>query len=130
MENWDEWKERLQVFLHAKDYKPLKLKELCFLMEIKGDDRDDFLELLNTMEREGAIVRTKQNRYMPLPKGILTGDFMGSRKGYGFVRVEGYDEDFFIPEHGVNGVFKLAVACRRKTADSVGYERQRDVQAR
>ena len=106
MENWDEWKERLQVFLHAKDYKPLKLKELCFLMEIKGDDRDDFLELLNTMEREGAIVRTKQNRYMPLPKGMLTGDFMGSRKGYGFVRVEGYDEDFFIPEHGVNGAFQ------------------------
>ncbi len=105
-ERFDEWKGRLQAFLHAKEYKPMRLKELCFLMEITSEDRDEFLQLLNDMEAQGEIVRTKNNRYMPLPKDMLTGDYMGSRKGYGFVRVAGYEEDFFIPEHGVNGAFQ------------------------
>ena len=37
---------------------------------------------------------------------MLTGEFYGSKKGYGFVRVPGYDEDFFIPEKSVNGAFQ------------------------
>ena len=62
-ERFDEWKERLQAFLHAKEYKPMRLKELCFLMEITSEDRDEFLQLLNDMEAQGEIVRTKNNRY-------------------------------------------------------------------
>ncbi len=106
MEKNEEWKERLFAFLNTKEYKPMRLKELCFLMEIPSGERDEFLDLLNSLEKDGELVRTKNNRYMPLPKDMLTGDFMGSRKGYGFVRVTGYDEDFFIPEHDVNGAFQ------------------------
>ena len=102
----EEWKDRLLTILHTKDFKPAKLKELCFLLEIRGEERDDFLDLLNDLIRDGEIVCTKNNRYMARPKETLVGEYMGTRKGYGFVRVSGYDEDFFIPEKGVNGAFQ------------------------
>ena len=102
----EEWKDRLLNILNTKDFKPAKLKELCFLLEIRGEERDDFLDLLNDMIRNGEIVCTKNNRYMARPKETLVGEYMGTRKGYGFVRVSGYDEDFFIPEKGVNGAFQ------------------------
>ena len=106
MEQREEWKERLMAFLQTKEYKPLRFKELCFLMDIRGEDRDEFLDLLNDLIREGEIVCSKNNRYLPRPKDTLTGEYMGTKKGYGFVRVTGYDEDFFIPEKGVNGAFQ------------------------
>ena len=102
----EEWKDRLLNILNTKDFKPAKLKELCFLLEIRGEERDDFLDLLNDMIRNGEIVCTKNNRYMARPKETLVGEYMGTRKGYGFVRVSGYDEDFFIPEKSVNGAFQ------------------------
>ena len=46
MEQREEWKERLMAFLQTKEYKPLRFKELCFLMDIRGEDRDEFLDLL------------------------------------------------------------------------------------
>ncbi len=96
----------MKRLLQQKTLKPMRLKELLFLMEVKGDDRDEYLQFLNDLCDEGVLVRTKNGRYMPPEKGVLTGEFMGSRKGFGFVRVEGEDDDFFIPEHAVNGAFQ------------------------
>ena len=101
-----EWKERLLALLHTKDYKPMRLKDLCFVMGITGGERDDFLDLLNVLIREGEIVCSKNNRYLARSRDSLVGEYIGTRKGYGFVRVPGYDEDFFIPEKGVNGAFQ------------------------
>lgn len=36
---------------------------------------------------------------------ILTGKFIGNSKGFGFVEVEGREEDLFIPEDRTNGAF-------------------------
>ena len=101
-----EWEQSLQTLMQRKDYKPMKLKELCYLLEITGDERDEFLQYLTDSVNSGRLVRTKHDRYLLPPKDVLTGEFNGSRKGFGFVRVPGYDEDFFIPEHAVNGAFQ------------------------
>jgi len=100
------WKERLLEILGKKGIKPLKLKELIFLMEIEGEDRDDYIQLLDDLVNDGTLVRTKNGHYMLPPKNCYSGEFFGSRKGFGFVRVPGFDEDFFIPEHGINGAFQ------------------------
>ncbi len=100
------WKDQLKMLMSRKDYKPMKLKELCFLLEVTGADRDEFLDLLNTLCSDGTLVRTRHDRYLLPPGDVLTGEFFGSKKGFGFVRVEGYEEDFFIPEKSVNGAFQ------------------------
>ena len=105
-ERMQEWRERLLAIMQTKEYKPMRLKELCFLMGITGGERDDFLDLLNDLIREGEIVCSKNNRYLPRSKDSLVGEYIGTKKGYGFVRVPGYEEDFFIPEKGVNGAFQ------------------------
>lgn len=101
-----EWREKLLAVMQSKEYKPMRLKELCFLMGIIGEDRELFLDLLNILIREGEIVCSRNNRYLPRSKDSLVGEYIGTRKGYGFVRVPGYEEDFFIPEKGVNGAFQ------------------------
>ena len=101
-----EWREKLLTVMQTKEYKPMRLKELCFLMGISGEDRELFLDLLNNLIREGEIVCSRNNRYLPRSKDSLVGEYIGTRKGYGFVRVPGYEEDFFIPEKCVNGAFQ------------------------
>ena len=101
-----DWRERLLSLMQSKEYKPMRLKDLCYVLGITGGQRDDFLDLLNNLIREGEIVCSRNNRYLPRSKDSLVGEYIGTRKGYGFVRVPGYEEDFFIPEKSVNGAFQ------------------------
>ncbi|MCM1101689.1 MAG: ribonuclease R [Clostridium sp.] len=43
--------------------------------------------------------------YVREDDNILTGTFIGHAKGFGFVEVEGLQEDLFVPEDKVNGAF-------------------------
>ena len=79
------------------DYRPLKFKELCYLLDVSGEEeKQKFLEMLNTLCDEVKIIKTKNNRYMLPPKGVLVGIYSGTKRGFGFVTVEGYEEDFFV----------------------------------
>ena len=89
--------ERLLDRMAEKDYKPSRYKELKNFFEIDDEDDDKFLKLLTDMEDEVSIVKTKNNRYMLPPDNVLVGTFLSTRRGFGFVSVEGYSDDFFIP---------------------------------
>ena len=79
------------------DYRPLKFKELCYLLDVSDEEeKQKFLEMLNTLCDEVKIIKTKNNRYMLPPKGVLVGIYSGTKRGFGFVTVEGYEEDFFV----------------------------------
>ncbi len=49
------------------------------------------------MSLNGGKVHSKQN--------MVVGTFIGNARGFGFVQVEGRDEDIFIPEEYVHGAF-------------------------
>jgi len=122
-----EWNESLKTLMQRKDYKPMKLKELCYLLEITGDERDEFLQYLTDSVNSGKLVRTKHDRYMLPPKNVLTGEFSGSKRGFGFVRVPGYDEDFFIPEFAVNGAFQGDTVMIRINPENRGPRTEAEV---
>ena len=90
--------EKLREQMSQPDYRPLKFKELCYLYEITTEEeKEAFLEYINRLCDDVKLVKTKNNRYMLPPKGMLVGIYSSTRRGFGFVTVEGYDEDFFIP---------------------------------
>ena len=90
--------EKLKTQMSENNYRPLKYKELCYLYDISSEeDKTDFLNLLNKLCDEVKLIKTKNDRYMLPPRGVMVGIYNSTRRGFGFVTVEGYDEDFFIP---------------------------------
>lgn len=77
-------KEQLIDYMDEKSYKPLTAQELINALEVS--DVEEFLALLNTMEKEGAIVLTRKHRYgLPEKMGLIVGRLQGHPRGYGFV---------------------------------------------
>ena len=62
------------------------------------------LDVLNSLEEEGLIYKTRKDKYMLFEKShLLKGKLSVNKRGYGFVSVEGIMDDFFIEESNLNG---------------------------
>lgn len=88
-------------------YSPMKEKELAIFMQVKPEDRANLKEALNELLSEGKLQITKRGKYLkadPL-KEALVGTFISHPKGFGFVEVEGREQDFYIPENETLGAF-------------------------
>lgn len=58
------------------------------------------------MDTNGTEKRDK-GKYQKNSSEVLTGTFISNSKGFGFVEIEGREEDLFIPENYTNGAFHL-----------------------
>ena len=97
-------RENLLAFMQELAYKPMDIKELSKIFDIKKKERPEFEELLNQMEKDGQIVKNRTEHYgIPERMGLVVGKFQGHHKGYGFVIAEVERPDIFIPSSNVNG---------------------------
>lgn len=103
MSNCEERKKKILQVINDKHYKPLKQKELAFLLQVLPEDREEFREILAQLVREGKILLTKRGKYQSLSDVTKIGMFIGNQRGFGFVSVEGEEEDYFIPEYATYG---------------------------
>lgn len=88
-------------------YVPMKEKELAAFMQVKPEERENLKRILENLLAEGKLQITKRGKYLKgdgKPEG-LTGTFISNARGFGFVEIEGREQDLFIPEEGVNGAF-------------------------
>lgn len=100
-------KKRICELVEDECYVPMKEKELALFMQVEPSDRQELKDILGELVKEGKLTLTKRGKYM---KGQgrpseLTGTFISNARGFGFVEIEGYDEDLYIPEEEVNGAF-------------------------
>ncbi len=86
-------------------YVPMKEKELAMFLSVAKEDRDKFHRILQELLNEGRLTVTGKGKYKKADGRLLTGTFVGNAKGFGFVEIEGREEDLFIPEDKVNGAF-------------------------
>lgn len=93
----DEIKEKLYSFICDKQYKPMKLKDIRFLLQVNDSDKKKVEEALNELVKEGKITITPKGKYKKTDDNLKAGIFIGNKKGFGFVRVDGEKEDYFIP---------------------------------
>ncbi len=108
-------KEKLIDFMHHKDYRPMKVKELMMILEVPMQEREELEEILQELRLEGKVIRTKKGKYIiPEKLNMIVGIFQGHPRGYGFlIQEDPTVEDIFIPAEGVNGALhKDRVICR------------------
>ncbi len=90
-----------------EQYVPMKEKELAVLMQVSPADRETFRKALDALLTEGRIQLTRQGRYVKPDENRPVGTFISHARGFGFVEVEGYEEDFFIPDDKTGGAFHM-----------------------
>jgi ribonuclease R len=63
--------------------------------------------VLDSLVSDGSIGVSKKGKYGKPDNTAVVGIFESTRRGFGFVVVEGMEEDIFIPEEAVNGAFHM-----------------------
>ncbi|MBU3181546.1 ribonuclease R [Clostridium psychrophilum] len=97
-------KENLISFMTEQTYKPMNIGGLYKAFDIRKKDMKEFKTLLNKMEVDGDIVKSKTEYYgIPENMGFVVGKFQGHQRGFGFVIAEIERPDVFIPADNVNG---------------------------
>ena len=94
-------------------YVPMKEKELATFMQVLPEFRDDLRQVLDELLSEGKVRVTAKGKYIKCTnlaardKEVLEGTFISHAKGFGFVEIEGRDEDLYIPEGKTGTAFHL-----------------------
>lgn len=91
-------KQVLEGLMSDKQYVPMKLKELAMILQVPKETRGELLEVLDELIRDGKIEVSKRGKYRIAEMPLLTGRLVGNARGFGFVEVEGREEDIFISE--------------------------------
>ena len=111
-------KDMLVSLFEEKSYVPMKLKELAIFLEIPKARREELKEVLDSLLEEGRIGISKKGRYGKAQDFARVGIFSGHAKGFGFVTIEGQEQDIFIPSE------KTAGAMHRDNVQVVIQEEQ------
>lgn len=101
----EERKNKICELVEAEFYRPMKEKEIAAFMQVDRAEREELSNLLQELLLQGRLMLTPKGKYVKGDGSILTGTFIGNAKGFGFVEVEGREEDLFIPENRTGGAF-------------------------
>jgi ribonuclease R len=98
-------KEKILAFMREEAYKPMTAEELALIFDIDKSEWQKFYKILDDMEQDGQIIKTRKERYgIPERMNLVVGRLQGHSKGYGFVIPDKEGEpDIFIPAEGING---------------------------
>ena len=101
----EEQKQKILNLMKDEDYVPLKAKEIAILMRVPKKEYNDFLEVLGELELELRIQKNRKNRYKLVDKTYYDGIYKKNQKGYGFVRLEGEEDEVYISkENSLNAL--------------------------
>ena len=100
---FEQRKNSIRDMIYDPDYIPLKLKEMAYLMDVPHKDRGALKEVMDALVRDGSVELTAKGKYIKPENHNVTGVFTANARGFGFVTVEGEEEDIFIPATQVNG---------------------------
>lgn len=114
-----------ELICSNKHYVPMKEKELAMLLQVPKEEREALKEVLEALVQTGKIVCQKNGKYSKSGDDLLTGTFEAAAgKGFGFVRIEGRQNDIYIHENNVNGAFDKDTVQIRITAQAQDGRRE------
>lgn len=102
-EELEEKKERVLGFVTSKEYKAMSVKEMAMVLQVPSRERKDLREVLEALASEGKLTIDLRGKVKPLPADVKVGKFMATQRGFGFVRVEGEEDDIFVPGDYLKG---------------------------
>ena len=102
-EAFEKRKKVINDLIHDKFYTPMKAKEIAMLLNIPKENRPDLQQILDALVLEGKIGVSKKGKYGRAENTAIVGKFVSHPKGFGFVEIEGEEDDVFISEKDTNG---------------------------
>ncbi len=99
----EEKKKIIYNYIASEEYKPMKMKEMAGFLQVPRNEKDDLRQVLESLVLDGKIVVDSKGKIRVGLENFVTGTFLGTSKGFGFVSVDGEDEDIFIPERETKG---------------------------
>ena len=94
--SFEEHRQIILDLMNDELYVPMKEKELAIILQVEPEDRAELKAVLNSLLAEGRIAISKRGKYTKQDVKPITGTFISHQKGFGFVEVEGVEEDYFI----------------------------------
>lgn len=91
-------KEMIEALMREPSYVPMKLKELAILLDVPKNRREELREVVDQLVLEGKVGVSRKGKYGKPDTFAVAGTYTGNARGFGFVSVEGMDQDVFIPE--------------------------------
>lgn len=120
-----ERKKMIYQFICDELYVPMKVKEIAVILNVPKTQRGELQEVLDALVAEGKIEVSAKGKYTKAESKFLTGVFTAHPRGFGFVTVEGEDDDIFISESQVNGAFHMdTVQVELLRGESKGRRRE------
>ncbi len=105
-ENKGRRKKVIYEFICSDIYVPMKIKELAIMFQVPKEQRNELKAVLDELESEGKIEVTAKKKYIKGKGGRLVGVFTAHERGFGFVTIEGREQDIFISRDDVNGALQ------------------------
>ena len=102
---FEERKKIMYEFISDPRYVPMKQKELAVILQVAKEDREELSRALEELLGEGKIELSKRGRYSKAQPRKAVGVFTSHAKGFGFVSVEGLEQDIFIGENDTGDAF-------------------------
>lgn len=99
----DKRKEIICELMEDDQYVPMKEKELAMLLQVSREDRQELRRLLEELLAEGRLTVNAQGKYRKADGQTLIGTYISHAKGFGFVEIEGSQEDLFVPPEMTGG---------------------------
>ena len=134
MKNWKERKQIIVDLMKNEFYVPMKEKELAIMLQVIPEERANLKKALEELLAEDKIQISKRGKYSIFdPKTAnakterIIGTFIGNQRGFGFVEVDGRQEDLFIPEDKVNGAYHLDIVEVALLRKPVGKRQEAEV---
>ncbi|REK74473.1 ribonuclease R [Paenibacillus paeoniae] len=118
-----EREQELLDFMRETAYKPMTYQELEVHFGIEGaGEFKDFLKLLNKLEEEGKIIRTRNERYgVPERMNLLRGKLQAHAKGFAFLLPDEKDHpDVYIHSNDLKSAMNGDIVLVRITSKSEG----------
>lgn len=102
-EQLEKRKKVITELMNSDFYVPMKVKELAIFLQIPKEQRAELQQVLDALMLEGKVEVSQKGKYSRSRGRFLTGVFTAHARGFGFVSVEGLDDDIFISEDDIHG---------------------------
>lgn len=103
MNRFERRKETVYNFICSEFYTPMRIRDFAVLLQVDKADRAELEHVLDALVKEGKITLSKRGKYAKAEKVMLRGIFRSTSHGFGFVEVEGEEDDIFISGRDTNG---------------------------
>ena len=111
---YEQRKETVFSFIKDKEYRPMRVKDIAAFLQVPSNEIQLLYDIIDELIEEGKIVETKKGKIVASESlHQYPGTFTGNSRGFGFVSIEGMENEVFIPANATNGAMhKDKVICR------------------